>query len=1830
MEQWDKAIADYSKAIDLDPNNVHAWRARGSSYMKIKRWDEVATDYSKAIELEPEDWWSWHERGFAYIQLGQWDKVVTDYSKVIELKPEVADCYNRRARAYRQLGQWDKAIADYSKAIELEPNRDYYWHVRGLCYLRLNQPDKAIADYTKAIELKPNQDHYWHMRGLCYLRLNQPENAIADYTKAIELEPENAHYRQQRIRAYRQLGQWDNALADLSKAIELDPNNSDHWRNRAIMYFEIEQLDKAIADYSKVIELNPNDSDQWRDRGHIYFDTGQWDKAVADYSKAIELEPNQDHYWHMRGLCYLRLNQPENAVVDYTKAIELNPKIASCYSRRAIAYQQLGQLEQALADISKAIELNPENANYQQQRIRVQQQLGKPEETEELRSEFEQSFVASGPSGPGINEPNGFETRTPSTLPKTIGYLDSKDALVFRGNDSYSKQQICKALYNDKDVICAITPKAPLSGFLKIIESKVRLGYLNDGFHSPSVKASYVVEPEHVLISIVEGPRYTKGPLVITGASDLLKEELTQCLNNLDSRVVDAMGIPDVMKSIDKGDLNAALTRDVYMALLWGSSKPPSFAPSFVKTSTQYLHNLLKVLGYYNSEFTLKLVPDHAERTVRFHIDFQTEGKRASIGTINISGNKINSDEQVLTYLGVKTGRPIDGVLIQSLQTKLMNSGRFRFMEIKPEVNTADPLWSTLNITLEETSPATPLDQELTDKEALLQKVGQFMARYQSWEKDVRFQLHFQKSKIFAELAQRYGVPIPNIEGVYSSQKGIIFSESVDEMQTLNTVVITPEYIRYLCPPLNQNILCEEPKGKGLVELSVSPSTHKENGWFIKLGTSVSSGTKHNSFSYQPTINIHPALWFNIANDPESKVTFIDDKRAVIKTKNNAEIEVDRQNGEIIELRHEPATLKFQQGAFDERIAQLEKSISEHNYIQTNTRTGIGLLLNSILPMHLTHTPKSSFTLDQKKQIVATWVGMLSGIAECTTSKEDGIAAWPEKHFPLPIDESLAEGGMMPTLLAMLYQACHDNLPRDSWIRTLSHVSMLMASGHAQSPSVSLELQELYDSDQIGPVGYLLTSKFFQQIGFPGFKAFAQRGLQTMSADDFRKDWKPLLTKDSKIKDSIRCSLEKLRTYSAEDIQLAASVFPSEFALLIEMVAQRLKETETEQLQESLDPILTDFWEKSFKEMMRQQLNELLAPPKKIVSDGNKHQETPIDKEIPTAEPSSVAGDLSNKNTQLIQAAEKGDIQTVQTLLASGAEVNAANTYGVTALMMAASKGHKDIVKALLEKGADVNVQNNKGQTLLLLAAWEGDIELAKILLEQGADLHAAERPTSITPIWFAAQRGYVEMVELFLEKGADINVPGKNGVTPLTIAAENGRVEVVKLLLERGAEIDAVGTGGATALKMASYFGHLETVRLLLEKGACIEVASSKGGPALYGASLSGHVEVVKLLLSHGANVDSTSKPDGTTLLAAVSRGHTDVVKVLLDNGADANLSERPDGMTPLYLAVTNQNIEIIKLLIDNGADVNMAEKSFGSTPLGVAARDGHVEIVRLLLEKKPEVDKANPYGVTPLYNAVYKDHTEVARMLLEAGANPNTAETTTGCTPLRGCAEKGNIKMIELLLENGADINKLDSDGVSPLCIAALKGQTETVKLLLENGSDIEAAEKKDGVTPLMVASQWGHAGIVSLLLERKASVNTASKKNGQTALFVATSSGHVEVVKLLLAYNADPELCRTTAGDTPLWAASAQGHIEIVKVLLEKGVNIEAVDKNNGVTPLTIAAEYGHIEIVKLLLSKGADVNAIDNKDGTNPLEMAKRMDHVKIVSFLEEYIANKSKD
>lgn len=91
----------------------------------------------------------------------------------------------------------------------------------------------------------------------------------------------------------------------------------------------------------------------------------------------------------------------------------------------------------------------------------------------------------------------------------------------------------------------------------------------------------------------------------------------------------------------------------------------------------------------------------------------------------------------------------------------------------------------------------------------------------------------------------------------------------------------------------------------------------------------------------------------------------------------------------------------------------------------------------------------------------------------------------------------------------------------------------------------------------------------------------------------------------------------------------------------------------------------------------------------------------------------------------LAGAAERGDLDAVQDLVSSGADINEKDAAGRTAVHHAARRGHVQILKQLLSKGADPNARTATGHTPLHEASASHQIEAARALLAAGADKHA-------------------------------------------------------------------------------------------------------------------------------------------------------------------------------------------------------------------------------------------------------------------------------------------------------------------------------------------------------------------------------------------------------------------------------------------------------------------------------------------------------------------------
>jgi len=232
LGQRDKAIADCSRAIEIDPKYRDAYFNRGISYSEIGQWDKAIADYSKVVMIDPDFTMAYYNRGLANGNLGQWNQTIADYSRVIGMEPGNSEAFYNRGVAFLNLGQLDKAIADFSKTVNIDPKHNQALYTRGNAYGNLGQWDKAISDYTKAITIDPNFKVAYLNRGVAYGNLDQWAKAITDYTSAIRLDPTFTTAYFDRGVAFGNMGQWDKAVADYSRAIELDPKFTQAYSNR--------------------------------------------------------------------------------------------------------------------------------------------------------------------------------------------------------------------------------------------------------------------------------------------------------------------------------------------------------------------------------------------------------------------------------------------------------------------------------------------------------------------------------------------------------------------------------------------------------------------------------------------------------------------------------------------------------------------------------------------------------------------------------------------------------------------------------------------------------------------------------------------------------------------------------------------------------------------------------------------------------------------------------------------------------------------------------------------------------------------------------------------------------------------------------------------------------------------------------------------------------------------------------------------------------------------------------------------------------------------------------------------------------------------------------------------------------------------------------------------------------------------------------------------------------------------------------------------------------------------------------------------------------------
>ena len=246
---------------------AYTYFGKGKKKSHAEEYEAAIVDFTKAIQLNPKYARAYFERGLAVYKAGNLITAIDDYTHAIKLNPKYTNAYRNRGNVKYSLGKskaeqgnitaaqqlYQAAIDDYTMSIKIDPKYHYPYFKRGLTRRRFGQSKAAQGDITAAQQLY--------------------QAAIDDYTHTLKLNPKYTLAYNNRGYVKYSLGK---SIAEQGAVAEAE-----------------RLYQAAIADYTHALKLNPKYVKAHNNRGHAKKALGQHKAAEKDYQKAKKLKSDE-------------------------------------------------------------------------------------------------------------------------------------------------------------------------------------------------------------------------------------------------------------------------------------------------------------------------------------------------------------------------------------------------------------------------------------------------------------------------------------------------------------------------------------------------------------------------------------------------------------------------------------------------------------------------------------------------------------------------------------------------------------------------------------------------------------------------------------------------------------------------------------------------------------------------------------------------------------------------------------------------------------------------------------------------------------------------------------------------------------------------------------------------------------------------------------------------------------------------------------------------------------------------------------------------------------------------------------------------------------------------------------------------------------------------------------------------------------------------------------------------------------------------------------------------------------------------------------------------
>jgi tetratricopeptide (TPR) repeat protein len=256
---WFDGETLWRRAIDCTLPNAIAHTDLGTILTQRGQLDEAMAEFQKALEIEPDYEHAHRNLGALLASVGRLDEGIGHLRKALEINPNYSDAHNNLGIALRDQGNIDAAIAEFRKALESNLDNTAAYNNLATVLLSLGRVDEAVVLYRKALAIDPQMAEFHYSLAKALAKQGKLDEAAAEFDRTLAITPDNAETHNNLAAALAMRGRLDEAIVHFQAALKIKPNYPNAHKNLDLAQAQWQDILKSLAGRRALLRSRPND-----------------------------------------------------------------------------------------------------------------------------------------------------------------------------------------------------------------------------------------------------------------------------------------------------------------------------------------------------------------------------------------------------------------------------------------------------------------------------------------------------------------------------------------------------------------------------------------------------------------------------------------------------------------------------------------------------------------------------------------------------------------------------------------------------------------------------------------------------------------------------------------------------------------------------------------------------------------------------------------------------------------------------------------------------------------------------------------------------------------------------------------------------------------------------------------------------------------------------------------------------------------------------------------------------------------------------------------------------------------------------------------------------------------------------------------------------------------------------------------------------------------------------------------------------------------------------------------------------------------------------------